>query len=207
MRAHLIGSLLSRVAGLALALVLLVGSVTVAWGQGLPNIPNPKPHIPEPKPLTPVQEASIRDEMTSLAGMLVQSGKTPDEAKLAVNAVGICLGAAYGYELSRAEANAVCGEVLDAFIIQPGSIRYDLTPADRGWVAAKVQDWTSELSLVLEPPQIVAAQTTLQACLEGYMKRGEEREGAVGRCLMGILPILNNPALRERLLEAAGRLP
>jgi hypothetical protein len=206
MRAYPIGNLSSRVAGFALALVLLVGNVSVAWGQGLPPIPDVKPNIPDPKPLTAAQEASIRDEMGALAKLLVQGGKTPDEAKLAVNAVGICLGAAYGYDLSKGEADAVCGEVLDAYIIQPGTIRYDLTPADRAWVASKVQDWTSELSLVLDPPQIGAVQTTMQARLEGYMKRGEEREGAVGRCLLGLLPLLNRPEFRQRILEAVGRL-
>jgi hypothetical protein len=205
MRTHLAGSLISRVAGLAVTLAM-VANVSVAFGQGLPNIPDVKPNIPDPKPLTPAQEAGIRDEMSALAAMLVQGGKTPDEAKLAVNAVGICFGAAYGYDLTHDQANVVCGEVLDAFIIQPGTIRYDLTPADRAWVAGKIQDWTSELSLVLDPPQIGAAQTTMQACLEGYMKRGEEREGAVGRCLMGLMPLLNTPELRQRLLEAVGKL-
>lgn len=205
MRTAANGSLSSRVAALALALTLLAGNVTVAWGQGLPPVPDVKPHIPDPKPLTPAQEASIRDEMAALAAVLVQGGKTPDEAKLAVNAVGICLGAAYGYDLTKSEADAVCGEVLDAYIIQPGTIRYDLTPADRAWVAGKVQDWTSELSLVLEPPQIGAVQSTMQACLEGNMKRGEDREAAVGRCLLGLLPLLNQPEFRQRILEAVGK--
>jgi hypothetical protein len=206
MRTHLAGSLISRVAGLAVALAM-VANATVAYGQGLPNIPNPKPHIPDPKPLTPAQEAGIRDEMSALAAMLVQGGKTPDEAKLAVNAVGICFGAAYGYDLTHDQAEVVCGEVLGAFIIQPGTTRYDLTPADRAWVAGKIQGWTGELSMVLDPPQIGAVQSTMQACLEGHMKRGEERDESVGRCLMGLLPLLNTPELRQRLLEAVGKIP
>jgi hypothetical protein len=206
MRAYPAGSLLSRVAGLAVGLAMAV-NVSVAWGQGLPNIPDVRPNIPDPKPLTAAQEASIRDDMSALAAMLVQGGKTPDEAKLAVNAVGICFGAAYGYDLTRDQANVVCGEVLDAFIIQPGTIKYDLTPADRAWVAGKIQGWTGELSAVLDPPQIGAVQSTMQACLEGHMKRGEERDDLVGRCLMGLLPLLNNPALRQRILEAVGKLP
>jgi hypothetical protein len=207
MRTYPVSSLSSRVAGLALALALVVGNVSVAWGQGLsPGISEGRPDLPDPKPLTPTQEAAIRDEMGALAMMLVQGGKTPDEAKLAANAVGICLGAAYGYDLKKSSADAVCGEVLDAYIIQPGTIRYELTPADRAWVAEKVQDWTSELSAVLDPPQIGAVQTTMQACLEGYMKRGEEREGSVKRCLLGLMPLLNRPEFRQRILEAVGKL-
>jgi hypothetical protein len=157
--------------------------------------------------LTPAQEASIREEMTGLGQMLVAGGKSPQEAKLAANAVGLCLGAAYGYGLSRAEAEAVCGEVLDAYIIQPGATRHDLTADDRAWISAKILGWSSELSLLLEPDQLAAAQSTMQACLEGYMRRGEERGDAVGRCALGLLPILNRPELRQRLLESAGRLP
>jgi hypothetical protein len=196
----------SRLAALALTLGLLA-HVTVAWGQGLPSIPATLPDIPDPKPLTPEQEASIRSEMSALAGALVSGGKTPAEAKLAVNAVGICLGAAYGYELSRDLAQAVCGEVLDAYIVQPGTLKYDLTPADRAWVANKVQDWTSEASLVLDPAQVAAVQTTMQACLEGHMKRGEAKDDSVRNCLLGLRPLLDQPALRQRLLEALGRIP
>jgi hypothetical protein len=193
----------SRIAVLALTLGLLA-QATVAWGQGLPQ---GLPDVPDPKPLTPAQEASIRDEMTALAGVLVNGGKSPNEAKLAANAVGICLGAAYGYDLARDLAEAVCGEVLDAFMIQPGTTRHDLTPADRAWIADKIQDWTSELSLVLDPPQVMAAQSTMQACLEGHIKRGEEHDESVRSCLLGLGPLLDQPALRRRLLEAVGKLP
>jgi hypothetical protein len=199
MRSLWLDSLSSRIAAVALALAVLAPA-TVAGAQGLPN-------IPDPKSLTPSQEAGIRDEMSGLAATLVQGGKTPDEAKLAVNAVGICLGAAYGYDLSRDLAEAVCGEVLDAYIIQPGTLRHDLTPADRAWVADRIQDWTSELGLVLDPPQILAAQSTMQACLEGHLKRGEERDESVRSCLLGLRPLLDQPALRQRLLQAVGRLP
>lgn len=196
----------SRFAALALTLGLLANA-TVAWGQAVPDPPATLPDIPDPKPLTPEQEVSLRSEMSALAGALVSGGKTPDEAKLAANAVGICLGAAYGYDLSRDLAQSICGEVLDAYIVQPGTLKYDLTPADQAWVAGRVQDWTSELSLVLDPPQVAAAQSTMQACLEGHMKRGESRQNSVRSCLVGLRPLLDQPALRQRLLEAVGRIP
>jgi hypothetical protein len=196
----------SRLATLALTLGLLAHA-TVTWGQDLPSSPATVPDIPDPKPLTPEQEASIRSEMSSLAGALVSGGKTPGEAKLAANAVGICLGAAYGYDLSKEQAQAVCGEVLDAYIVQPGTLKHELTPSDRAWVADNVQDWTSAASLVLDPPQVTAVQTTMQACLEGHMKRGEAKDDSVRNCLLGLRPLLDQPALRQRLLEAVGRIP
>jgi hypothetical protein len=186
----------SRLAAFALA---VLATANIAWAPAVP--------LPDETPLTPAQEASIRDEMTGLGQMLVSGGKSPQEAKLAANAVGLCLGAAYGYGLSRAEAEAVCGEVLDAFIIQPGATHYELTPDDRAWISTKILGWSSELSLLLEPDQLAAAQSTMQACLEGYMRRGEERGDAVGRCALGLLPILNRPELRQRLLQSAGKLP
>jgi hypothetical protein len=183
----------------ALALAALM-AVNVALAQAAPA-------IPDPKPLTPDQEASIREEMTGLAGMLLSGGKTPDEAKLATDAVGICLGAAYGYGLNHDQAEAACGEVLDAYIVQPGTTQYALTPDDRAWVSGTVQGWTSELAAVLDPPQLGAAQTTMQSCIEGHLKRAEEREDAVRHCLLGILPLLNRPEFRQRLIDAAGKLP
>lgn len=154
-------------------------------------------------PLTPAQEASIREEMTALAGVLMQGGKSPQEAKLAVNAVGICFGAAYSHGLTREQASVICGEVLDAFTIQPGTILYQLTPDDKGWIASRTMIWTSELSALLEPDQLAAVQTTMQACLEGYMRRGEDREGAVRRCALGLMPLLNKPEFQQLVINAA----
>jgi hypothetical protein len=183
----------------ALALAALT-TANVALAQAVPA-------IPDPQPLTPEQEASIRDETTGLAGMLMSGGKSPDEAKLAANAVGICLGAAYGYGLTHDQAEAACGEVLDAYIVQPGTTQYALTPDDRAWVNGKVQGWTSELAAVLDPPQLGAAQTTMQSCIEGHLKRAEPRDDAVRHCLLGILPLLNRPEFRQRLIDAASKIP
>jgi len=200
MRPFVASSTSSRIASLALAVLATFATLNTAWAQ-------PVPAIPDPKPLTPTQEAGIRDEMSGLAMVLVNGGKTPDEAKLATYSVGTCLGAAYGYGLTHDQAEAVCGEVLDAYIVQPGTTRYDLTPDDQAWVAGKVQGWTVELAAVLDPPQLVAAQSTMQACMEGHIKRGEEREGSGKRCLLGITPLLNRPEFRQMLIDAAGKLP
>lgn len=154
-------------------------------------------------PLTPAQEASIREEMTALAGVLMQGGKSPQEAKLAVNAVGICFGAAYSHGLTREQASVICGEVLDAFTIQPGTVLYQLTPEDKGWIASRTMIWTSELSALLEPDQLAAVQTTMQACLEGYMRRGEDRDGAVRKCALGLMPILNTPEFQQLVIDSA----
>jgi hypothetical protein len=200
MRTRRPGTLSTRLAAVALAALATLTTVSVAWGQALPA-------IPDPKPLSPAQEAGIRDEMSGLAAVLVNGGKTPDEAKLATNAVGTCLGAAYGYDLTHDQAEAACGEVLDAFIIQPGTTQYQLTADDHAWVSNTVLGWTGELSGLLDPPLLTAAQSTMQACLEGHLKRGEERDDAVRHCLLGILPLLNRPEFRQRLLDAAGKLP
>src|SRR5262245_50955188 len=117
----------------AALLIAALALLNVAWAQA----------IPEGKPLTPSQEASIRDEMAALGPILVSGGKTPDEAKLATHAVGTCIGAAYSYDLTRQQAERVCGLVLDAFIIQPGTTQYALTPDDRAWLASRALGWTS----------------------------------------------------------------
>ena len=176
---------------LALLLLSALATLNLAWSQP----------VPDGKPLTPAQEASIRDEMTALAPILMSGGKTPQEAKLATHAVGTCIGAAYSYDLTREQAEKVCGLVLDAFIIQPGSTFYQLSPDDRAWLQTRTLGWTSELSAVLEPDEITAVQSTMYACLEGHMERGESRSGAVGRCAEGLLPFLNRPGLQQRLLE------
>jgi hypothetical protein len=67
--------------------------------------------------------------------------------------------------------------------------------------------WTGELSGLLDPAQLDAARSTMQACLEGHLKRGEERDDSVGHCVLGLLPLLTRPELHQRLLEAAGRIP
>jgi hypothetical protein len=182
------GTILKKLAALLLPALAMVN---LAWSQP----------IPEGKPLTPAQEASIREEMTALAPILISGGKTPQEAKLATHAVGTCIGAAYSYDLTREQANAVCGLVLDAFIIQPGSTYYQLTPDDRAWLQTRALGWTTELSAVLEPDEVTAVQSTMNACLEGHLERGESRGGAVGRCAEGLLPFLNRPGLQQRLLE------
>jgi hypothetical protein len=176
----------------ALLIAVFVTSA-VAWAQG----------IPEGKPLTAAQEASIREEMMALAPILMSGGKTQQEAKLATHAVGTCIGAAYSYDLTRQQADAVCGLVLDAFIIQPGATFYALTPDDRAWLQTRALGWTTELSAVLEPDEVAAVQSTMYACLEGHMERGESRGGAVGRCAQGLLPFLNRPELQQRLVEIA----
>lgn len=177
-----------RLAALVLAALALLN---LAWRQP----------IPEGKPLTPAQEASIREEMTALAAILISGGKSPEEAKLASHAVGTCIGAAYRYDLTRQQADAVCGLVLDAFIIQPGATQYQLTPDDRAWLQTRALGWTDEASAILEPDEVKAVQSTMYACLEGHLERGESRGGAVGRCAEGLLPFLNRPGLQERLLE------
>jgi hypothetical protein len=154
-------------------------------------------------PLTPEQEAGIRQEMQALGQLLVGGGKTPQEAQLATNAVGICLGAAYSHGLTRPQADTVCGKVLDAFIIQQGTTLYELTTDDRTWIASRVVAWTEALSALLGPEELDAVRSTMQACLEGYMRRGENRADAVERCAMGVLPLLNEPELRELLVTAA----
>ena len=181
---------------LAAFLFAALVTVNVASAQGIPS-------IPDGKPLTPVQEASIREEMGALAAMLINGGKSPQEAKLAAHAVGTCIGVAYSYDLTRPQAETVCGLVLDAFIIQPGATQYQLTPDDRAWLQTKALGWTTELSTVLEPDHVAAVQSTMYACLEGHMERGESRGGAVGRCAEGLLPFLNRTELQQRLLEIA----
>ena len=193
MRSPRIGLTWSRLLAVFLAVFATLSTVSGASAQV----------SKEEIPLTPAQEASIREEMTALAGVLMQGGKSPQEAKLAVNAVGLCLGAAYSHGLSHDQASAICGEVLDAFTIQPGTILYQLTPDDRNWIATRTSIWTSELSALLEPDQLAAVQTTMQACLEGNMRRGEDRDGAVRRCALGLLPLLNKPELQELVLNSA----
>jgi hypothetical protein len=166
-----------------------------------------RPAIPDEVPLTPAQEASIRDEMTQLAGWLMSAGKSPQEAKLAANAVGMCLGAAYGRSLTREQASTVCGQVLDAFTVQPGTIAYELTDDDRAWIASSIENWTAALATMLSPEELGAVRSTMAACLEGHMKRGEGRGGSVKACERGLLPLLNRPELVELLLESQKRLP
>ena len=179
---------------LAALLVAALTSVNVASAQTIPS-------IPDGKPLTPAQEASIREEMGALAQVLLSGGKSPQEVKLATHAVGTCIGAAYSYDLTRQQADAVCGLVLDAFIIQPGSTAYLLTSDDRAWLQTKALGWTTELSATLEPDELTAVQSTMYACLEGQMERGESRGGAVGKCAEGLLPFLSRADLQQRLLE------
>jgi hypothetical protein len=193
MRPRQRGAISTKLAALLLAALT---TLNLAWSQ-----------IPEGQPLTPAQQASIREEMTALGAMLVGSGKTPDEAKLATNAVGTCIGAAYSHGLTRQQADRVCGLVLDAFIIQQGATYYQLTPDDRAWVSQRVLDWTDELSERLEPGEAGAVTSTMQSCLEGRIERGEPRDDAVVTCAKGLLPLLNMPELRERLLEVASAFP
>ena len=183
---------------LSLAALLLAALTTARVASA-----QPIPAIPDGKPLTPAQEDSIREEMAALAPLLIGGGKTPQEAKLATHAVGTCIGAAYSYDLTRQQAEAVCGLVLDAFIIQPGTTFYQLTPDDRAWLQTRALGWTGELSAVLEPDEATAVQSTMYACLEGHMERGESRGGAVGKCAEGLLPFLNRPELQQRLFEIA----
>lgn len=193
-------SVTSRVSAFVLAIVIAALNLQVAWAQG-------KPALPDEVPLTPAQEASIREEMTQLAQWLVAAGKSPQEAKLAANAVGLCLGAAYSRGLTRDQAQAVCGQVLDAFTVQPGTIAYQLTPEDRAWMASSIDTWTAALAGMLSPEELGAVKTTMTACLEGHMKRGEGRAGSVKSCETGLLPLLNRPELVQLLLESAKRLP
>ncbi|MGE3273078.1 MAG: hypothetical protein AB7P40_30375, partial [Chloroflexota bacterium] len=172
---------------------ILTGLVALAMALFVSTSALAQPVIGDDVPLTAEQEAAIRDEMAALAQVLVQGGKTPQEAKLAVNAVGICLGTAFSQGLTRAQAETVCGLVLDAFTIQPGTILYTLTPEDRAWIASRVDLWTSQLAALLEPEQVQAVQSTMQACLEGHMRRGEDREESVKSCALGLMPLLNKP--------------
>lgn len=199
MRAPRPGNTVRAILAIVAAFTMNV-NLQLASAQGLPA-------LPDEVPLTPAQEASIRDEMAGLFQVLVNGGKPPQEAKLAVNAVGLCLGAAYGHGLTRDQASAVCGQVLDAFTVQPGTIAYQLTPEDQAWIAGKIAAWTNDLAPMLSPDELGAVRTTMAACLEGHMKRGEGRDKSVGQCALGLLPLLNRPELRQRLLESAGRLP
>ena len=160
-------------------LLAALATLTIAWA----------PAVPEAKPLTPTQEASIRDEMAGLGAVLVSGGKSQQEARLATHAVGTCIGAAYSYELTRQQADRVCGLVLDAFVIQPGATSYQLTPDDRAWVSAKVVSWTDEVAAVLDPDEVEAVSSTMQACLESQLERGENREDSVKKCAKGLLPL------------------
>jgi hypothetical protein len=184
----------TKVAALLLAALT---TLNIAWAQA----------IPDEKPLTEAQQASIREEMAALGAVLVGGGKTEQEAKLAAHAVGTCIGTGYSYGLTRQQADRVCGLVLDAFIIQPGATFNQLTPDDRAWLSARVVGWTDELATVLEPDQVGAVRSTMHSCLESYLERGEGRVGAVSRCAEGLLPMLDMPGLRQRLLEAASKLP
>ena len=189
----------------ALALIMVMAALAATPVRAQPSLSQPslsQPTVDE-RPLTPEEEAAIRNEMAALHAVLVQGGKAPHEAKLAVNAVGVCFGAAYMHGLTREQATAVCGEVLDAFTIQPGSILYQLTAADRAWIESRVTDWTSELAAILDADELGAVRSTMTACLEGNMRRGETREGAVKRCALGLLPLLNRPGLREFVVNAA----
>jgi hypothetical protein len=185
-------SLLNRVAAAVLVVTLCAG------------MPLPVVAASAETPLTPEQEASIRDEMQALGQILVGGGKTPREAQLAANAVGICLGAAYTHGLTRTQADTVCGKVLDAFIIQQGTTLYELTPDDQALIATRVVDWTDRLGARLASEELDAVRSTMQACLEGYMRRGESPRDAVERCAMGLLPLLNEPELQQLLVNAAG---
>jgi hypothetical protein len=182
---------------LGAGLLAILAALNIAWA----------PAIPEGKPLTPSQEASIHDEMTSLAGVLMSGGATPQDTKLATHAVGTCIGVAYSYDLSREQAERVCGEVLDAFIIQPGTIAYTLTPDDRAWLSSKILGWTDELSMVLGPDELTAVQSTMSACLTGHLERGEDRGEAIGSCAVGLMPFRDVPGLRERLTALSGARP
>lgn len=157
----------------------------------------------EERPLTSAEESAIREEMGTLYGILLQGGKSAQEAKLAVNAVGICLGAGYSHNLTRQQSETVCGEVLDAFTVQPGTVQYTLTPDDRAWIASRTTGWTEELAALLEPDQLMAVRSTMGACLEGHMRRAEGREGSVRACARGLLPLLNKPELQQLLIETA----
>jgi hypothetical protein len=182
---------------LAAGLLAILAALNIAWA----------PAIPEGKPLTAEQEASIREEMTSLAGVLISGGATPQDAKLATHAVGTCIGVAYSYDLSRQQAERVCGEVLDAFIIQPGTVAYKLTPDDRAWLESKIQGWTDELAMFLGPDELMAVQSTMSACLTGHMERGESRSDAIRSCAVGLMPFRDVPGLRERLTALSGARP
>lgn len=188
------------------AILTILTAVTVSMNVQLASA-QALPKLPDEVPLTAAQEQSIRDEMAGLFQVLVSGGTQPQDAKLAVNAVGLCLGAAYGHSLTRDQASAVCGQVLDAFTVQPGTVAYPLTPDDQTWIVNKVGAWTGELGPMLSPDELGAVKTTMGACLEGHMKRGEDREKSVGQCALGLLPLLNRPELRQRLLESAGKLP
>ena len=113
MRAFLTGITASRIAALALAALTTLTFANAASAQAIPA-------IPDPKPLTPTQEAvRIRDEIPGWWGCSSTAARRR-RSKLAANAVGICLGAAYGYGLTHDQAEAACGEVLDAYIVQAG---------------------------------------------------------------------------------------
>jgi hypothetical protein len=182
---------------LAAGLLALVATLNIAWA----------PAIPEGQPLTAAQEASIREEMTALGGVLVSGGASPQEAKLATHAVGTCIGAAYSYGLDRQQADRVCGLVLDAFIIQPGTVSYKLTDDDKAWLSTRIVGWTDELAMFLGPDEVTAVQSTMNACLTGHLERGESRADAVKSCAMGLMPFLDKPGLRDQLMARISTLP
>ena len=59
---------------------------------------------------------------------------------------------------------------------------------------------------MLEPDEVSAVQSTMNACLEGHMRRGESRGDAVGKCAQGLLPLLSTPELRQQLLGVASTI-
>jgi hypothetical protein len=181
--------------------ITLAGLATLISVSGVAAI------TPDEQPLTPAQEASIREEMSALADVLMQGGKSPQEAKLAVNAVGVCFRAAYSHGMTRYQAYSVCGEVLDAFTIQKGTTAYALTADDQAWITSRTTAWTSELSGVLEPEALGAVRTTMQSCLDSNMRRGDDRETAVRSCAKGLLPLLNQPELQRFVMDAAANVP
>ena len=84
-------------------------------------------------------------------------------------------------------------------------VNFDELPPGRTVVRFDILDQLRTISwLVLEPDEATAVQSTMYACLEGHMERGEGRDGAVGKCAQGLLPFLNRHELQQRLVEIAG---
>lgn len=191
-RAHDSGSWLARMARLALALVALALPLTVPPGAALAQ---------DERPLTSAEEAHVSQTVASLAPYLASAGLSQQEIGLAMNAVGVCLRTALANDLSQGAADQACGIVLDAFTVDRGATAYQLTPDDQAWIAMQLGGWAEALAGRLSQEELDAVRSSMGACLVGHLRRGEGREEALGSCALGLLPLLNQPELRQRLLQ------
>lgn len=152
--------------------------------------------------LTQAEESRVNQTIGALGPVLLRGGLSQQEAGLAMNAVRVCLRMAYANDLSQATGERVCGLVLDAFTVDKGATQYTPTQDDQMWIMTRVVGWTEALKSTLSQDELGAVRSTMAACLEGHMRRGEDRDDILGHCAMGLLPLLNESELRVKLLQA-----